>query len=135
MAVIITEYTQFKDIALNNLDWDSTDLKLSLFTNSHTPNNADTTFASLANESSGTGYTAGGESLTSKAILSGVVTCDPVTWASLDILVRYAILYANGTIGGIASPVLLRYDLGSELTLSSVPWSFSWVNNEIYKLT
>jgi len=135
MAVTTTEYDQFKDIVLNGVDWDSTPLKIALFTDSHVPNNADTTFGSLSNESSGSGYTAGGETIPNRGISGGVVTGDPVTWSSLTIGVRYVVLYADATIGGVNKPVLLRYDLGSELTLNAVPWSFSWENNKIYKLT
>jgi len=135
MAVTITEYDQFKNMALNGLDWDTSVLKIALFTGSHVPDLANTALAELLNECVGTGYVAGGEEVPNRSIASGIVSCDQATWAALTVNVRHVVLYVEGVLGGITNPVLLDYDLGSELALVDVPWSFGWVNSQLYQLT
>lgn len=135
MAVTITEYDQFKDMALQGLDWDTDELKIALFTDTHTPATTATSFDDLTNECAGTGYTAGGSVLGNRAITAGAVTTDPVSWAEITVNVRYVMLYSTVTLGGVANPLLLIYDLGSELTLNAIPWAFSWAANTLYELT
>jgi hypothetical protein len=135
MAVTVTKFDHYEDMVLGGLDWDTDTLMLALFTSSFTPDTAETSFGNLTNECTGTGYTAGGEAVTNVAKESGVVTADPVSWAEITVSARYAVLYTTATIDGITNPVLLVYDFGSELTLSAIPWSFSWASNILYQLT
>lgn len=76
--------------------------KIALYTNDATFN-ADTTDYTATNEVSGTGYTAGGATLTSvtPAIDDDAAVCDfaDVTFASASITARGAIIY-NTTAGG-----------------------------------
>lgn len=135
MAVTVTEYDQLNDIILNGLDWDTDQLKAALFTGTHTPDSTETSYDNLLNECTGTNYTAGGEIVPTVAISGGIVTADPVSWTDVTITVRYVVLYTTVTINTIANPVLLIYDLGSEIVLSEVPWSFSWASNQILQLS
>lgn len=69
------------------LDVSAEDLKVALVTDSYTPDfNSHTTYASLTNEVSGTGYVAGGATLTGTTLTAsgGFVTYDAndVAWAS-----------------------------------------------------
>ncbi len=71
--------------------------KLALLTSSSTAGSGSTTWASIsANEASGTGYTAGGATLTGFAV-SG--TCwtftSPVTWTTATITAQSAVVYCS----------------------------------------
>jgi hypothetical protein len=108
MAATITFYQAFSEaIADGRIDLDDDDLKLALFTSTHTPNAAtDTAFGSLTNEvTNGNGYTTGGESLTtiSWAQSGGTATldADPVQWTASggSIQARYGVLYDDTAAG------------------------------------
>ena len=66
------------------------DIKVSLHTSSYVPDqDTDHSYADLTNELAGSGYTAGGESLTTKVGVTddtnnrGTVDADDVTWSSI----------------------------------------------------
>lgn len=102
-------YLDFKDQLLKEGHQMASDvLKMALFTSSYTPNqDTDTTFAGLSNECTGTGYTAGGETIANQAVTTDaandrvLVNGDDVTWSSLGALSpqpAWAVLY-NSTSG------------------------------------
>ena len=93
-------------------------LKIALFTSSANLG-ASTTAYSTSNEVSGTGYSAGGETLTSKAVSTTGTTAhfdaaDP-TWTSASFTARGALIY-NSTNSDKAIAVL---DFGGDFTVSS----------------
>jgi len=137
MAVTTQEFNHFKDVCLDDLDWNTTELKIALIEDTYVPDLADTLITDLttSHECSGTGYAAGGKTLAGLTITNGQVTVNPATWTGLTSNVRYVALYANGTVHGLSSPVLLLYDLGSTLNLAGVDWTFSWTSNILYELT
>ena len=103
-AGAFTFYHQFAErIADGTIDMDdatANTFKLALFTSTHTPSTADTTFSALTNELTTLyGYTAGGKGLESITWVqtSGVSKFDAadVVWtaASGSITARYAVLY------------------------------------------
>jgi len=135
MPVTTQEYNHFKDVCLDDLDWNTTPLKIALLLDAHTPNLADTVLADvIADECSGTGYVSGGATLDGLTITNGQVTVNPETFTALSVSVRYVVLYASGTVHGLTNPLLLIYDLGSVVTLSAVDWTFSWTGNVLYEL-
>ena len=83
-------------------------LKIALFTSSASLG-AGTTAYSTSNEISGTGYTAGGETLTNKAVTTTGTTahfdCDNPTWTSATFTANGALIY-NDTNGDKAIAVL-----------------------------
>ena len=89
--------------ALNKeIDWDTDDIKVMLCTSSYVPDQDTHIYkSSITNEVVGTGYTAGGVSLTSKTIgytaATNVIKMDAadVTWGSSTITARYAVIYDN----------------------------------------
>jgi hypothetical protein len=104
MAFASGLYTATHRDALNNviaLNMDSELGKVAMYTNTLTPNfDADPSSYSATNEVSGTGYTAGGNLLTttSLAIASGILTFDAAdsSWAASTITnARGAIYYAD----------------------------------------
>lgn len=137
MAVTTQEFNHFKDVCLDDLDWNTTELKIALIEDSYAVDLTDTLITELttSHECSGTGYTAGGKVLAGLTITNGQVTVNPATWTGLTANVRYVALYANGTVHGLTNPLLLLYDLGSTLNLAAVDWTFSWTSNILYELT
>ena len=137
MAVTTQEFNHFKDVCLDDLDWNTTELKIALIEDTYAVDLTDTLITELttSHECSGVGYTAGGKVLAGLTITNGQITVNPATWTGLTSNVRYVVLYANGTVHGLSSPVLLLYDLGSTLNLAAVDWTFSWTSNILYELT
>jgi hypothetical protein len=93
----------FRDALMNviALDLNAENYKVAMYTNTLTPNfDADPSSYSTTNEVSGTGYTAGGNTLTSTTltIASGILTYDAAdtSWSSSTISnARGAIIYAD----------------------------------------
>lgn len=92
--------------------------KIALYTSSATLN-ASTTAYSATNEVSGTGYTAGGATLTSVTpVLSGsTAICDfaDVTWSTATITARGALIYNSSK----SDKAVLVLDFGSDKTATA----------------
>ena len=123
MAITQTLCTSFK-VALLNGEMDfsadtSQTFKLALFTSSATLD-ATTTAYSTTNEVSGTGYTAGGNTLTIAANpassgTTAVLDFADTTFASSSITARGALIYKSG--GG--DPAIAVIDFGEDKQTSS----------------
>lgn len=116
MSVTQAMCLSFKKEILEGIHDLTTDvLKIALYTSDATLNE-DTTAYSATNEVSGTGYSAGGATLTTTApsISSGVVVVDfaDVTWSAATITARAALIY-NSSKSDRAVCVL---DFGSDKT-------------------
>jgi hypothetical protein len=97
MAITQTWTTSFKrQLLLGEHDLDTDVLKIALYT-SDAVLGADTTVYVTAGESSGAGYTAGGNTLTNVTVLSGdgiaYVDFDNPTWAGASFTARGALIY------------------------------------------
>jgi len=97
MAITQALCTSFKSEILGGThDLDTDVLKIALYTSAATLNATTTTY-STTNEVSGTGYTAGGETLSGASITSSGTTAfvdfSDVTWASSTIMARGALIY------------------------------------------
>lgn len=128
-------YTNYKVQALKGTIFPLTDsLYCALMTSSYTPaQDTDTYWADInANESSGTGYTAGGQALTSPTITAntslhaGVYGAANVTWANATIAnARYAVIYKNtGTAS--TSPLMALVDFGTTQSSSGDNFTITW---------
>ena len=119
MAITQAMCTSFKaEILDEQHDLVADTLKIALFTSSANLG-ASTTAYSTSNEVSGTGYSEGGETLTSKAVSTTGTTAhfdaaDP-TWTSASFTARGALIY-NSTNSDKAIAVL---DFGGDFTVSS----------------
>lgn len=131
MADVI--YNAFKKNIMNGgLDLDTQDIKVALVTSTYTPDqDAHEDFADITNEVSGTGYTAGGESLASKAVTAdntdneGVFDAADVTWSTSTITARGAVVYYDSTVA--ATSLLICYiDFGSDQSSSAGDFTISW---------
>lgn len=130
MAVTGKLYAKFFENALggNNaadvpIDYLSDTIKCALCTSTYTPNQSTHEFFSdVTNEITGTGYTAGGVTLTTKTCAaSSLVTsldADDPTWTTATFTARYAVFYkSTGT--STTSPLIGYVDFGADQTVSA----------------
>ncbi len=122
-----TLYNQFVEfMGDNTIDMDGDTFKAALIKNTHTPDAADTDFADISGDelAAGSGYTAGGEDLTSVtwSESGGVVTfdADDVLWASITFTgIRYLAIYSD-TAGNDELVCLL--DFGEDKAATAEPF-------------
>jgi len=131
MADVI--YDSFRrDIMNGSIDLDTDTIKVMLVTSSYTPSQtAHTKKSDVTNEVSGTGYTAGGSTLTTASVTAdttnhkGVFTADNVSWSSSTITARGAVIYkSTGTDS--TSPLICYLDFGSDKVSTSGTFTISW---------
>lgn len=129
--------------ALNKeVDWDTDTIKVMLCTSAYSPLQDSHIYkSSVTSEVTGTGYTAGGATLTSKTITynatTNTITLDAadVTWSNSTIAnARYAVIYDS--TGTDATSVLLAYiDFESDMTSSNGAFTVTWDANGIIQLS
>lgn len=137
-------YGQFLGKALNKeIDWDSDTIKVALLNNSYNPDqDAHDYFDDVvAAEVTGTGYTAGGYTLSNKtntydpAVNVVILDADDVTWASSTITARYAVVY-DATPGTAATNPLIGYvDFGADQSSSNGNFTITWDSTGIVRMT
>jgi len=123
-----------------NVNWTSGTFKLALLSNSYVPSRSHDFFNDVsAYEISGTGYTAGGVTLTNVAVnrdangFRDEFFSDGASWTGLAATsVRYAALY-EATGVAATSPLIAYYDLGGPYTpvdadCDVAPNSNGWVD-------
>lgn len=108
-----------KNLALGNVNWDSstdTDYKVMLCTSAYVPDPDHEFRSSVANEVTGTGYTAGGANLTAAARSvyydttsneARLCITGNVVWSASTITARRAVIYKN--TGNAATDLLVGY--------------------------
>jgi hypothetical protein len=132
MADII--YNSFKrDIMNGSLDLDTDTIKVMLVTSAYTPDqDAHTKRSDITNEVSGTGYTAGGATLTNKVVSvdntdnEGVFDADDVSWANSTITARGAVLYKSRGGAPSADELLCYLDFGTDKSSTAGSFSLLW---------
>jgi hypothetical protein len=125
------------------VDFDSDTIKVALVSSSYTPNQDTHDYWDdvATNEVSGTGYTAGGATLTTKTVgyTSGTnVTkfdADDVSWTTSTITARYAIVYDASPATNAAKPLIGYVDFGSDQSSSSGTFSIVWDSAGIFTTT
>jgi hypothetical protein len=120
MAITQAMCTSFKeDLFQKEQDLDTDTIKIALYTSSATLD-ASTTAYTATNEVSGTGYTAGGVTLTGATIGTSTTTAyvdfDDPEWTSASFTARGALIYNDTTAGDNSIAVL---DFGGDFTVSS----------------
>ena len=137
-------YGNFLAKALNKeVDWDSDTIKVALLSSSYTPNQDTHDYFDdvVANEVTGTGYTAGGVTLGSKTLTydsaNNVVILDAAdaVWASSTITARYAVIYDDSGATN-AQKVLIGYvDFGSDQSSTNGNFTVTWDATGIVRIT
>lgn len=113
------------------LDWDTNTFKAMLCTSSYTPSQDTHRYKSdVTNEVTGTGYTAGGVTLTSKTITydgpSNTLTldCADPSWPSSTLTAHYLVIYKDtGTAS--TSPLIAYVDFGEDRSSGATPFTYT----------
>lgn len=145
MAVTAKWFTNGpKHLVNGDVDWDdnaATTVKCALLDNTVAPDqDADEFFDDLTNEISGTGYTAGGEEITTKAVSVDTASNetrldgDDVSWSAASFTARYAIVYMDSGTPS-TSPLLGYVDFGGDETVSAGTFSITWDSTGVLKIT
>lgn len=127
-------------LANKEIDWDSDTIKAALCTSAYTPNQATHDyFNDVTNEVTGTGYTAGGNTLTTKTITLATLTqkfdADDLLWASSSITARVIVIY-DSTPGTAATNPLIAYCvLSGDETSVAGNWPHTFDANGIFSIT
>jgi hypothetical protein len=125
------------------IDWDSDTIKVALLTNAYTPDQDGHDYYDdvVANEVSGTGYTAGGNTLANKtnqynsATNVIVLDADDTTWASSTITARYAVIYDATPATNATRPLIGYVDFGSDQSSSNGNFTITWDATGIVRVT
>lgn len=125
------------------VDWDTDDIKVMLVSSSYSPNQDTHDYLDdvTAFEVSGTGYTAGGVSLTSKTLTydaaNNVLALDAadVTWANSTITARYVVVYDNSGASAAAKPLIGYVDLVSDQASNAGNFTIQWDASGILRIT
>jgi len=136
-------YGNFLIKALNKeVDFDTDTIKVALLSSSYTPDqDVHDYFNDVSTyEVSGTGYTAGGNTLASKTVTydsaNNVIVLDAAdtTWASSTITARYAVIYdATGTS---STSTLIGYiDFGSDQSSTNGNFTITYDSTGIVRIT
>jgi len=127
MAVTINFYNSYKDdLHKGTIDVTSDTLKVALVSSSYTPSAAHNFFDDITNELATTGgYTAGGATITSPTVTSGVFDAADTSWSSATFTARYGIVYkSTGTPG--TSPLMFYIDFDANQSPSSQTFTITW---------
>lgn len=114
-----------------NIDFDTNTIKVMLTTSSYTPNqDTHSDKADVTNEISGTGYTAGGATLGSKAVnlSANVLSLDAAdtTWTSASFTARRAVVYDDSGATDANKALLCWVDFGQDEIVSSGTFTIAW---------
>lgn len=133
----------FKAAFNKEVDWDTDTIKVMLLSSSYTPNQDTHDYLDDVStyQVTGTGYTAGGQALSSKtstydgASNTLVLDAADVTWAASTITARYAVIYDDAG-GSNATKVLIGYiDLVSDQASNNGNFTIEWDATGIMRIT
>jgi len=144
MAVTAKLYGSCIAKAFNKeIDWNSDDIRVALVTSSYTPDQDAHDYWNdvVANEVTGTNYTANGAALgtptvtytgaTNKLKLDG----DDVSWASSTITARYAVIYDRTPGTDATRPLIAYVDFGADMSSNNGTFQITWDANGIVEVT
>lgn len=125
------------------VDYDSDQMRVALLTNSYSPNqDTHQTWADVsANEVVGTGYTAGGATLSGKTVTYDaannvtVLDADDVTWANSTITARYAVIYSNAGAADNEKVLFGYVDFGVDQASTNGNFTITWDAAGIFRFT
>lgn len=143
MAVTAKVYGLFQQsLANKEVDWNSDTIKCMLCTSSYIPDQDTHQYkSSITNEVTGTGYTAGGNTLAS--CTSGYTTATNVqmldaadtSWATSTITARYAVVYDGTPATDATRPLVCYIDFGADVSSIGASFTIAWDAAGIVTLT
>jgi hypothetical protein len=137
-------YGKFIQKSFNKeVDWDSDTIKVALVTSGYAPDQDVHDYWDDVEsfEASGTGYVAGGETLTNKTSTydapTNVITldADDVTWSNSTITARYAVVYDASGGSSATNPLIGYVDFGSNQSSSNGNFTITWDATGIVRVT
>ena len=141
MASVV--YNNFKELLLTggvNLGNGGDTIKVALVTSSYSADiDSHDMFDDVTNEVSGTGYSAGGNTLASQAVTQdntddeGVFDASDTNWANSTITARGAVVYKSTGVAS-TSPLICYFDFGSDQISSSGNFAIVWNSEGILNL-
>ena len=128
MAIVQALANTFKDnLMATTANLEANTLKVALYDNTATLSSATTVYA-VANEVTGTNYTAGGETMTGMAVTldgsTAIFDADNVSWANATITAQAAVIY-NNSLSNAAIAVL---DFGGNKTSTNGTFEIQFPN-------
>lgn len=134
MAVTAKFYGLVFQSAFNKeIDFNSDTIKCMLCTSTYAPNQDTHQYKSdVTNEVTGTGYTAGGATVSTPTIgytaATNVLKLDgaDVSWASSTITARYAVVYDDTPATNATKPLVCYVDFGADVSSSNGTFSITW---------
>ena len=125
-----------------SIAWATDTIKVALVTSSYTPNQDTHDYWDdvVANEVSGTGYSAGGETLTSPTVTSDAGTNEirmdaaDVAWSGSTITARYAVIY-KATGVNATSPLISYINFSTDQATVSGTFTLTFATNSVFKAT
>jgi len=134
-------YNTFKSSVLKGaIDFETDDISVVLVTSAYTPDVVNHVYYSdINNEVTGSGYTAGGETLQNGTVVTdntddeAVYDADNVTWSSSTLTARGAIIFKD--TGSASTSLLIGYfDFGADKTSSNSNFTLRWNEEGILNL-
>lgn len=126
MAVTNTEYNSYKDdLFEGNIDVTNDTIKVALVTSSYTFSASHEFFDDITNEISGTGYTAGGATITSPTVSGGVFDAANTEWTSATFTAAGAVIYKD-TGSAATSPLMFFIDFDGNQSPSAQTFLINW---------
>lgn len=143
MAVSAKVYgLAIKSLANKEIDWDSDTIKVMLCTSTYTPDQDTHQYkSSVTNEVTGTGYTAGGNTLTSCTSTytagTNTLTLDAAdtSWPTSTITARYAVIYDSSPATDATRPLIAYVDFGADVVSTGGTFSITWNASGIVTVT
>ncbi len=139
MADVI--YNNFKEAIMNgSIDLDTDVIRVALVTSAYTPDqDTHDNFDDITNEITGTGYTAEGEALGSKAVAQdntdneGTFDAADTAWTTATFTARGAVIYKDS--GTPSTSVLIAYlDFTSDKSVVAGTFTIQWAAEGILNL-
>ena len=129
-------YRFFANLMNKIVDLEADDIRIAILDNNHSFSGSNNQWSDIsANEIIGTGYTAGGELLTNKAVTQAVTTiwdADDVSWNNATFSAYHLVIY-DDTLSG--DDLIVSIDLGGEQTVTDGTFTIKWDSNGIITLS
>lgn len=131
-----------QSLANKEINWTADTIKVMLCTSTYVPNQDTHRYKSdVTNEVTGTGYTAGGATLTSTTSTYTTATnvqmldAADVSWPTSTITARYAVIYDSTPATDATRPLIAYVDFGADVVSSGGTFSIVWDAAGIVTLT
>ena len=140
MASVVYNAYKARQLGLGTLIEDGDTIKVALVTSSYTPDvDAHDFFDDITNEVTGTGYTAGGATLSGVTVSQdntdneGMLDATDTSWATSTITARGAVIYKSTGVAS-TSPLIAYIDFGSNYSSTAGTFLITWAAEGIINL-